>query len=871
MALETLEKQFEQKLENHSSDQLSQFAWQFAIRALPFLGSYGNFNYWKKKDIQKHLYAIFYALDFTAIDVPINADKNATIEISSVTYEAFRAADTYSKAAYAFGYADDDAVCAADAAAAAAEAVYAASFAQAAAAASAAATAATAAASLLKNGIDLESIILQEIQKIHNSENWDVNLSVAYGSVWTNFQNALDAEGCSYWGRLYQNIFDNGFVLDKKAHERRMSVPPEIREKGAAKVANYLEALEEQGDERLNEARIIILGDKGAGKTCLSRRLVDTNSPMTTDKESTPGVDTSIWKLKEENINVHIWDFAGHTVTHAVHQLFLSERCLYVIVYDGRTEERNRLEYWLNHIKNYGGDSKAIILVNKRDQHSVNIPINSLKEQYPIQGVYTFSILDDKERLKDFRKEVAALIQNNPSWNKLKIPAKYYQVKEALEKLFINGNKGNSKEHITRSEFDRIAKSKGIADDKIEELLTDLHDLGVSLRYKDMGAFDTLVLNPEWISHGVYKIINWANEGKKHALTICDFAAVFQEDIKRYPEDKFKFLFGLMKRYELAYETKEGSTLIIPHLLNEDQPAKMPDFPVGESLMLRYKAEQPLPPNTISRFIIRHNDQIKKEETCYLVWRSGVVLEDTYGSIALVREDDRTISVSVKGLDKTNYISTLRETLNDIFNSYKSKKPELQYRIERFGEIPIEVAVKSPLWLPDRKILTHAIDNIPYYDENTRQQMFLNPTVNIYNITAQTLMSGNGSQFFDNSIHNTFNFHDCNIDLQGSLNDLARKLTKSGNSEEAEELKDAIELLEEAENYKTKEEVKKKGIARSLQNLAKKLGDEDSKLHKTVEGIKNGIGIAQDIAKGYNDIAQWMGLPQVPKPFLKKE
>ena len=60
----------------------------------------------------------------------------------------------------------------------------------------------------------------------------------------------------------------------------------------------------------------------------------------------------------------------------------------------------------------------------------------------------------------DFRKEVAALIQNNPSWNKLKIPAKYYQVKEALEKLFISGNKGNSKEHI-RGEADWIDSRLG--------------------------------------------------------------------------------------------------------------------------------------------------------------------------------------------------------------------------------------------------------------------------------------------------------------------------------------------------------------------------------------------------------------------------
>jgi hypothetical protein len=34
--------------------------------------------------------------------------------------------------------------------------------------------------------------------------------------------------------------------------------------------------------------------------------------------------------------------------------------------------------------------------------------------------------------------------------------------------------------------------------------------------------------------------------------------------------------------------------------------------------------------------------------------------------------------------------------------------------------------------------------------------------------------------------------------------------------------------------------------------------------------IRHGIIRAQDIAGKYNDIARWLGMPQVPKPFLKK-
>jgi hypothetical protein len=37
------------------------------------------------------------------------------------------------------------------------------------------------------------------------------------------------------------------------------------------------------------------------------------------------------------------------------------------------------------------------------------------------------------------------------------------------------------------------------------------------------------------------------------------------------------------------------------------------------------------------------------------------------------------------------------------------------------------------------------------------------------------------------------------------------------------------------------------------------------------KNVKRGFEIAQKIGKNYNDIAQWFGLPQVPKPLLGKQ
>ena len=659
-------------------------------------------------------------------------------------------------------------------------------------------------------------------------------------------------------------------MIDIEALERRLNVPKEIRARGAAAVGHYLERLEMDA-QKLNESRIIILGEKGAGKTCIARRLVSPVAPMTEPEESTAGVDTTTWHLFDDKSKVRIWDFAGHTVTHAVHQFFLSERCLYILVYDGRSEQRNRMDYWLDHMKNYGGSSEAIILVNQHDKHQIDIPINSLREKYAIHSIHYFSIKDDANELEAFRTTVIKAITENPCWNRQEIPGDYYQVKSDLEALFEVEDEG--KEHIELAEFEAIASKHGIASS--QQLLKDLNAFGISLWYEELVDYDTLVLNPEWISHGVYQIINWVANQKQYSLVLKDFTQVFRgDDAKRFGEEHHEFLFSLMKHYELAYESDCGAdrTLIIPHLLPKDRPDTLPQFDVGESLMLKYQAEQPLPPHTISRFIVRHNEAIKKDGNRDLAWRAGVILvdEQNKNTIALVREDDRSISISVKGPTKTEFISQLRDTMDDIFDSYKSDKPDLLYKVVPYGEISAEVIQRNPVWLPDREIVNLVDAHRPYYEHNSRRDLDLNPTYQQYNIHAQkVVVGGSGHQLIDGNVI-THNFKDCNFTLQGDLNSLAEELKDAGFSDEVKQLESAGKALEKVEDCQNPDELKKSGAARQVERVVNQLSDEKSALHKAVKATKTGVGIAQDIAKGYNSVAEWIGAPQVPKVFLKK-
>lgn len=876
------EKEIDDKLQGLPVEEITKYAWECAVLALPVIGINGNFDFWRENDKQKFLFSIFSSLDKIVFALE-KQEQNVNLLKESITLRIARNSINLTESKENL----EVIAGALDAIRFAVDATKHINVLQTSYMKVVSSYIAKDLSRLVRNIIsktnkikknDLSYDLFENVldkMLCKNSSSTNFNYFKIYGDIWSSFQNALQKAGFLYWNKLFTDYYTSQKGFDLQSVQKRINIPEEIKSKGAARVSQYLEEMEEKGAVKFNESRIIILGEKGAGKTCLARRLIDVNADMAKDNESTQGVNTSIWKLEKEDLNIHIWDFAGHVVTHAVHQFFLSERCLYIMVYDGRSEERNRLNYWLDHMKNYGGNSTAILLVNKRDNHAVDIPINNLKDNYSImsnneEGYFTFSIRDDKTELEDFRNYVVQFIQNDPSWSNQQIPSNYYRVKTELEDLFHNCEDGVGEEFIDKEKFETIAKKNDV--DNSEALLKDLHALGISLWYDEMEEYNTLVLNPEWISHGVYKIINWVHNEKKHAIKLEDFNAVFscEESKCRYPEDKHNFLFKLMIHYKLAYETEKGGELIIPHLLGEDRPSILPDFPIGTSLMIRYNSKSPLPPNTISRFIVLHNQQIHKEEDKFFVWRHGVVLKGDIGSIALVREEDRTISISVKGKDQTTFLSTLRDTMNSIFKSYKSKRPDLEYMIEEYGKIPQTDNQTEPLWLSDKKVLAHALQNLPYYDENKNVHIYLNNTKEIYNIQTQNILNDNSS-ITDNSVNNTFNFSNCNINLQGDLNELARLAKNIGDKESASELEDASKALESVEESKTPEEVKKKGVTKGLRAILEDLGDEKSKIHKTVKGIKRGVGIAQDIAKSYNDIAQWAGLPQVPKPFLKQE
>ncbi len=460
-----------------------------------------------------------------------------------------------------------------------------------------------------------------------------------------------------------------------------------------------------QGTVRaVNEVKLMLVGRGGAGKTSLRRFFM--GAPHDKDEKETPGIalDSFELRLDQREITVRLWDFAGQEITHALHQFFLTEGCIYVLVLDPRSNtEMQDAEYWLGLLNRYARGAPVLVALNRQDarQGGYDVDRGTLLERFPF--IQSFNSTNCEKRdgcdalLQSLRDTVASLKPTEPPH--LMVPQQWLAVMkdcegEARAKPKPGGNKllrwlglaghavppANGRQHLTLEEFRAICARHGETEPARQESLARLlHKLGAVLHFVDEPRLrDTTVLNPHWVTDGVYRLLRFKDRpGSDGALTLAEALQALPGETN----ETARFFLRLMERFDMCFPLDEGDdgTLptkwLIPGALAEFQPEGLnaQDWQAPGSVRMRYIYD-PLPEGVLPRFIVMTHLLSQDQPR----WRNGVVLQDGQAAALLRRGDKRNhVEVTAFGpeAERLRLLEIIQGNLERIHTDLPDPKP----------------------------------------------------------------------------------------------------------------------------------------------------------------------------------------------------
>ncbi len=471
------------------------------------------------------------------------------------------------------------------------------------------------------------------------------------------------------------------------------NVPPEIIRQGWGEIISdngnpqaIFSYLKNKATRPLNELKVLLVGEGDVGKTSLLKRLL--HNTFNSEEPKTPGINLEKWQLPQKpDIRLNLWDFGGQKVMQTTHQFFLTKRSLYLLVLDNRkNEQQNRLEYWLKLIETYGGNSPVIIVGNCADENPPQVKIRTLRKKYPQITKLIATSCKTGAGIEQLVQEIASQIDAIPHI-KGPFPNSWFEIKTQLEAM------QKSYDFISYEKYQEMcqkAKIKEASDQK--SLVQFLHDLGIVLNYQDDPRLnETNVLNPEWVTSGVYDILNNHDlmVQKKGILSLPDLQDILKKT-QRYPENKRRFLMDLMGKFELCFPLDGYSP--DRYLITDLLPIDEPDVDIYENAPLHFQYRYDiLPGSIISRFIVRNHQMIYKT----MRWRSGVVLTmDLNRALVRADEEDNYISIKAQGSRASALLAIIKTDFDKIHDTIPNLAVQEKLVIRELqGEKPTGVEV----------------------------------------------------------------------------------------------------------------------------------------------------------------------------------
>lgn len=446
--------------------------------------------------------------------------------------------------------------------------------------------------------------------------------------------------------------------------------PPEIIEQGRSAVLNYFNERRAQGTEPLFEAKMLIVGEGGVGKTSLRQQLYHPEKGLTKEEETTKGIDIEFIRFPitdERNFRLNVWDFGGQHIYHATHQFFLTKRSLYILVDSSRTNDKTvqdeAFKYWLEVIETLSAGSPVLLFQNQVggrskaiDEKGIKSRFSNVKEFYAGNLANAECVAPIKQGIEYHAKQLEHIGEE--------VPKKWVSIRKELEESAQQNPFISQREY-----FDIYAKHLDFDKEKALYLSQFFHDLGVFLHFKDDPQLAKLViLQNDWATEAVFKVLDdeqvKANIGR---FTWVDCRRIWCDHLY---EDMHTELLVLMAKFELCYQLPDSNptTFLATQLLPASMPDELSDWSNTNGVCLHYRYEF-LPKGLINRLMVRMNRYVQQPD---LAWSYGVLFEKgkTQLLIQVASNGDEIILQSI-GPEARELLSVIAHDLDAINQSFE--------------------------------------------------------------------------------------------------------------------------------------------------------------------------------------------------------
>lgn len=263
---------------------------------------------------------------------------------------------------------------------------------------------------------------------------------------------------------------------------------------------------------RLTSAKIVLVGESNAGKSCLAMRLAEDRYPADRELGTTHGL--RFWRVTPEHFEpnasapegqrreVVLWDMGGQDEYRLIHQLFLHDTTVALIVFD---PTRGRIAYeeveaWnMRLVKQLRGRRCAKILVGAKVDQPTGvvdaIAIERLRNHCGCIGYYETSALTNRG-IDSLRTAIARTID----WNSLATtsrPELYQKIRDE-----ISDRQDRGEVFLTLDELDRTMRAaypEKFPQSAISEVTEQLAAQGIIAESKQSTGERTLILRLEEI------------------------------------------------------------------------------------------------------------------------------------------------------------------------------------------------------------------------------------------------------------------------------------------------------------------------------------------------------------------------------------